>query len=59
MVLWSFLHRLEEEEKLVTAEGLYKRAIVLDDTFQEAVEALEKLQIRIQVSWIILPVTNT
>ncbi|KAK9967811.1 hypothetical protein ABG768_002177 [Culter alburnus] len=42
--------QLEEEEKLVTAEGLYKRAIVLDDTFQEAVEALEKLQIRIQKS---------
>ncbi|KAI2650132.1 Tetratricopeptide repeat protein 14 [Labeo rohita] len=38
------------EEKLVTAEGLYKRAIVLDDTFQEAAEALEKLQLRIQKS---------
>ncbi|XP_073699988.1 tetratricopeptide repeat protein 14 [Garra rufa] len=42
--------QLEEEEKLVTAEGLYKRAIALDDTFQEAAEALEKLQIRIQKS---------
>ncbi|XP_050950788.1 tetratricopeptide repeat protein 14 isoform X2 [Labeo rohita] len=42
--------QLEEEEKLVTAEGLYKRAIVLDDTFQEAAEALEKLQLRIQKS---------
>ncbi|XP_051765687.1 tetratricopeptide repeat protein 14 isoform X2 [Ctenopharyngodon idella] len=42
--------QLEEEEKLVTAEGLYKRAMVLDDTFQEAAEALEKLQIRIQKS---------
>ncbi|XP_056615530.1 tetratricopeptide repeat protein 14 [Triplophysa dalaica] len=42
--------QLEEEEKLVTAEGLYKRAISLDDTFQEASEALEKLQIRIQKS---------
>ncbi|XP_051978050.1 tetratricopeptide repeat protein 14 [Xyrauchen texanus] len=42
--------QLEEEEKLVTAEGLYKRAIVLDDTLQEATEALEKLQIRIQKS---------
>ncbi|XP_067272496.1 tetratricopeptide repeat protein 14 isoform X2 [Pseudorasbora parva] len=40
--------QLEEEEKLVTAEGLYKRAMVLDDTFQEAADALEKLQIRIQ-----------
>lgn len=51
--------QLEEEEKLVTAEGLYKRAVVLDDTFREAAEALEKLQIRIQVSWIILTVTDT
>ncbi|XP_057182483.1 tetratricopeptide repeat protein 14 isoform X2 [Triplophysa rosa] len=42
--------QLEEEDKLVTAEGLYKRAISLDDTFQEASEALEKLQIRIQKS---------
>ncbi|KAM9461925.1 tetratricopeptide repeat protein 14-like [Clarias gariepinus] len=25
-----------EEEKLVTAEGLYKKAIALDDTFHEA-----------------------
>ncbi|XP_036442164.1 tetratricopeptide repeat protein 14 isoform X2 [Colossoma macropomum] len=40
--------QLEEEEKLVTAEGLYKRAIALDDTFQEADEALQKLQMRIQ-----------
>ncbi|KAK7137353.1 hypothetical protein R3I93_017436 [Phoxinus phoxinus] len=51
--------QLEEEEKLVTAEGLYKRAVVLDDTFREAAEALEKLQIRIQVSWINLTVTDT
>lgn len=43
--------QVEEEEKLVTAESLYKRALVLDDTFKEAAEALEKLQIRIQVSW--------
>ncbi|XP_039545703.1 tetratricopeptide repeat protein 14 [Pimephales promelas] len=42
--------QLEEEEKLVTAEGLYKRAVALDDTFREAAEALEKLQIRIQKS---------
>ncbi|XP_066503964.1 tetratricopeptide repeat protein 14 isoform X2 [Hoplias malabaricus] len=40
--------QLEEEEKLVTAEGLYKRAMALDDTFQEAGEALTKLQMRIQ-----------
>uniref|UniRef100_A0A673J311 Tetratricopeptide repeat protein 14-like n=1 Tax=Sinocyclocheilus rhinocerous TaxID=307959 RepID=A0A673J311_9TELE len=42
--------QLEEEEKLVTAEGLYKRAIVLDNTFQGAAEALAKLQLRIQKS---------
>ncbi|XP_062869102.1 tetratricopeptide repeat protein 14 [Trichomycterus rosablanca] len=40
--------QLEEEEKLVTAEGLYKKAVTLDDTFQEAKEALRKLQTRIQ-----------
>lgn len=50
--------QVEEEEKLVTAEGLYKRAIALDDTFQEATEALEKLQIRIQVSWVNLPIKH-
>ncbi|NP_001014336.2 tetratricopeptide repeat protein 14 [Danio rerio] len=42
--------QVEEEEKLVTAESLYKRALVLDDTFKEAAEVLEKLQIRIQKS---------
>lgn len=42
--------RLEEEEKLVSAEVLYRRASALDQTFQEAAEALEKLQLRIQVS---------
>ncbi|XP_007256833.2 tetratricopeptide repeat protein 14 [Astyanax mexicanus] len=40
--------QLEEEEKLVTAESLYKKAISLDETFQEAEEALRKLQMRIQ-----------
>ncbi|KAF5909834.1 tetratricopeptide repeat protein 14 isoform X1, partial [Clarias magur] len=40
--------QLEEEEKLVTAEGLYKKAIALDDTFHEAKEALRKLQLHIQ-----------
>ncbi|KAG9351165.1 hypothetical protein JZ751_025055 [Albula glossodonta] len=42
--------QLEEEEKLVTAETLYKKALTLDETFQEASEALQKLQLRIQVS---------
>lgn len=46
-IVWSI--RLEEE-KLVTAEGLYKKAIALDDTFHEAKEALRKLQLHIQVS---------
>ncbi|XP_017333902.1 tetratricopeptide repeat protein 14 isoform X2 [Ictalurus punctatus] len=40
--------QLEEEEKLITAEGLYKKAIALDDTFHEAKEALRKLQMHIQ-----------
>ncbi|KAG7327431.1 hypothetical protein KOW79_009037 [Hemibagrus wyckioides] len=40
--------QLEEEEKLITAEGLYKKAIALDDTFHEAKEALRKLQLHIQ-----------
>lgn len=57
--LFFLFHRLEEEEKLVTAERVYTRAIVLDNTFQEATEALEKLQIRIQESWINLPAMNT
>lgn len=42
--------QLEEQEKLVTAEGLYRKALALDETFQEAEEALKKLQLRIQVS---------
>uniref|UniRef100_A0A671STK6 S1 motif domain-containing protein n=1 Tax=Sinocyclocheilus anshuiensis TaxID=1608454 RepID=A0A671STK6_9TELE len=46
--------QLEEEEKLVTAEGLYKRAIVLDNTFQGAAEALEKLQLRIQIIYFVM-----
>ncbi|KAF7703137.1 tetratricopeptide repeat protein 14 [Silurus meridionalis] len=40
--------QLEEEEKLITAEGLYKKAISLDNTFYEAKEALRKLQMHIQ-----------
>ncbi|KAG5851484.1 hypothetical protein ANANG_G00093920 [Anguilla anguilla] len=42
--------QLEEQEKLVTAEGLYRKALALDETFQEAEEALKKLQLRIQKS---------
>ncbi|XP_061095276.1 tetratricopeptide repeat protein 14 isoform X2 [Conger conger] len=42
--------QIEEEDKLVTAEGLYKKALALDGTFQEAEEALQKLQLRIQKS---------
>ncbi|KAG5275482.1 hypothetical protein AALO_G00120810 [Alosa alosa] len=42
--------QLEEEEKLVTAEGLYKKALTLDEHFQDATEALRKLQMRIQKS---------
>uniref|UniRef100_A0A8C4SNV1 Tetratricopeptide repeat domain 14 n=1 Tax=Erpetoichthys calabaricus TaxID=27687 RepID=A0A8C4SNV1_ERPCA len=41
--------QLEDEEKLVTAEGLYRKALALDETFQEAEEALRKLQKHIQV----------
>ncbi|XP_060739440.1 tetratricopeptide repeat protein 14 [Tachysurus vachellii] len=40
--------QLEEEEKLITAEGLYKKAIALDNTYYEANEALRKLQLHIQ-----------
>ncbi|XP_030647134.1 tetratricopeptide repeat protein 14 [Chanos chanos] len=42
--------QLEEEEKLVTAEGLYRKAIALDSSFQEAEDALQKLQLHIQKS---------
>ncbi|XP_023675731.2 tetratricopeptide repeat protein 14 [Paramormyrops kingsleyae] len=42
--------QLEEEEKLVTAEGLYRKALALDETFKEAEEALKKLQVHIQKS---------
>ncbi|XP_039615468.1 tetratricopeptide repeat protein 14 isoform X2 [Polypterus senegalus] len=42
--------QLEDEEKLVTAEGLYRKALALDETFQEAEEALRKLQKHIQKS---------
>lgn len=42
--------RLEEQEKLVTAEGLYRRALSLDETNPEAKEALRKITETIQVS---------
>lgn len=42
--------RLEEQEKLVTAEGLYRRALSLDDLNPEAQEALHKITDTIQVS---------
>lgn len=42
--------RLEEQEKLVTAEGLYRRALSLDETNPEAKEALHKITETIQVS---------
>lgn len=41
--------QLEEQEKLVTAEGLYRRALSLDDTNLEATEALRKITDTIQV----------
>lgn len=44
------LFRLEEHEKLVTAEGLYRRALSLDDSNPEAQEALHKITDTIQVS---------
>lgn len=42
--------RLEEQEKLVTAEGLYRRALSLDGSNPEAQEALHKITETIQVS---------
>lgn len=42
--------RLEEQDKLVTAEGLYRRALSLDDLNPEAQEALRKITDTIQVS---------
>lgn len=41
--------RLEEQEKLVTAEGLYRRALSLDGSSPEAQEALHKITDTIQV----------
>lgn len=42
--------QLEEQEKLVTAEGLYRRALSLDDLNPEAREALHNITDMIQVS---------
>ncbi|KAM6921519.1 tetratricopeptide repeat protein 14 [Xenentodon cancila] len=42
--------QLEEQEKLVTAEGLYRRALSLDDSNPEAKEALRKITDTIQKS---------
>lgn len=42
--------RLEEQEKLVTAEGLYRRALSLDDKNLDAQDALRKITDTIQVS---------
>ncbi|GLD49551.1 tetratricopeptide repeat protein 14 [Lates japonicus] len=42
--------QLEEQEKLVTAEGLYRRALFLDDSNPEAQEALNKITDTIQKS---------
>ncbi|TNM88168.1 hypothetical protein fugu_006389 [Takifugu bimaculatus] len=42
--------QLEEQEKLVTAEGLYRRALDLDDASAEAQEALRKITETIQKS---------
>uniref|UniRef100_A0A674CP09 Tetratricopeptide repeat domain 14 n=1 Tax=Salmo trutta TaxID=8032 RepID=A0A674CP09_SALTR len=42
--------QLEEEEKLVTAEGLYRKALALEDSFPDAKEALRKIELLIQKS---------
>ncbi|XP_061540374.1 LOW QUALITY PROTEIN: tetratricopeptide repeat protein 14 [Phycodurus eques] len=42
--------QLEEQEKLVTAEGVYRRALSLDDANPEAQEALKKITETIQNS---------
>ncbi|KAJ7992892.1 hypothetical protein DPEC_G00266790 [Dallia pectoralis] len=42
--------QLEEEEKLVTAEGFYRKALSLDDSFPDAKEALRKIELLIQKS---------
>ncbi|NWR70205.1 TTC14 protein, partial [Centropus unirufus] len=42
--------QLEEEDKLLNAENYYKKALHLDETFQEAEEALTKLRKHMQKS---------
>ncbi|NWW94367.1 TTC14 protein, partial [Rhynochetos jubatus] len=42
--------QLEEEDKLVNAKNYYKKALSLDETFQEAEEALTKLRKHMQKS---------
>ncbi|XP_067851306.1 tetratricopeptide repeat protein 14 isoform X3 [Heptranchias perlo] len=42
--------QLEEEEKLANAENCYKKALILDETFGEAEEALQKLRKHMQKS---------
>ncbi|XP_045905942.1 tetratricopeptide repeat protein 14 isoform X3 [Micropterus dolomieu] len=44
--------QLEEQEKLVTAEGLYRRALSLDDLNPEAQQALHKITDAIQKRWL-------
>jgi hypothetical protein len=44
--------RLEAEEKFITAEGLYRKALALT-SFPDAKEALGKIELLIQVSWYI------
>ncbi|KAM6442325.1 tetratricopeptide repeat protein 14-like [Liasis olivaceus] len=41
--------QLEEEDKLLNAESYYKKALNIDETFQEADDALLKLRKQIQV----------
>ncbi|KAI6063096.1 Tetratricopeptide repeat protein 14 [Aix galericulata] len=42
--------QLEEEDKLLNAESYYKKALSVDETFQEAEEALTKLRKHMQKS---------
>lgn len=46
---YHLIARLEEEEQLLNAESYYKKALNLDETFQEAEEALIKVRKHIQV----------
>ncbi|XP_048361887.1 tetratricopeptide repeat protein 14 isoform X1 [Sphaerodactylus townsendi] len=41
--------QLEEEDKLLNAESYYKKALSIDETFQEAEDALSKLRKQMQV----------